>query len=177
MAANDTRPTAIRNLQTYLRQLSYHDPSITPPPIDGVFDTATEQSLRDFQVSRDLPPTGIADRALWELLYASYRSSLAENSPPVRMEIFPLTPPSATLKIGDRGFPVTALQHMLQELEHKYGALLPVEINGVFDSQTENALLAFQKQNALRPNGIVDRMTWNAVTDQYNVLFSSFPIE
>ena len=177
MAQNETRPTAIRNLQTYLRQLSYHDPTITAPPIDGILDSATQQSIRDFQVSRQLAPTGVADRALWELLYAAYRTSLAENMPPVRMEIFPLTPPSTSLKKGDRGFAVTALQHMLLELERKYGPLLSVAVNGSFDDTTEAAVRSFQKQNALRPDGIVDRMTWNAITDQYNVQFSAFPIE
>ena len=177
MAEYETQAQAIQNLQTYLRQLSYHDPSITAPPIDGIFDSTTQQSLKDFQVSQSLPPTGIADQALWELLYATYRSSLAQNAPPVRMEIFPLLPTDAVIRLGEEGFPVTALQWMLRELERKYGFLLSVEVTGVFDDTTQEAVRAFQSQNALRPNGIVDRRTWNEITDQYNVLFSGFPIE
>ena len=60
----ETQAQAIQNLQTYLRQLSYHDQSIKAPPIDGIFDTDTKQSLMDFQASRGLPPTGVADQAL-----------------------------------------------------------------------------------------------------------------
>ena len=177
MPEYETQSKAIQNLQTYLRQLSYHDESIKAPPIDGVFDSDTRQSIMDFQKSKDLPPTGIADQALWELLYATYRTSLAQNSPPVRMEIFPLLPQNQQYKEGDQGFVIAAMQYMLRELEGKFGFLLPVQVNGRFDAVTESALLAFQKQNALPPNGILDRLTWNEIADQYNVLFSGFPIE
>ena len=177
MAQIDTQNQAIRNLQTYLRQLSYHDQSITAPPIDGIFESDTEQSLKDFQTSKNLPPTGIADQALWELLYATYRTSVAQNSPPVRMEIFPLIPLNTEFKTGDRGFVIAAIQFMLRELESKYGFLLPIEVTGIYDEITEAAVTAFQKQNALQPNGIVDRLTWNDIADQYNVLFSKFPVE
>ena len=173
----ETETQALQNLQTYLRQLSYHDQAIKSPPIDGIFDADTQQSLMDFQASRGLPQTGVADQALWELLYATYRTSVAENSPPVRMEIFPLFPKNAQFKRGDRGFAVVALQWMLQELESKYGFLLAVQSTGEYDEITETAVRNFQKQNALPPSGILDRMTWNEIADQYNVLFSGFPIE
>ena len=177
MPQYETEAQAIQNLQTYLRQLSYHDANIKAPPIDGIFDTDTRQSLMDFQASKDLPQTGIADQRLWELLYATYRTSIAQNSPPVRMEIFPLLPLNAEFRKGDEGFVITALQWMLRELEAKYGFLLPIQVTGIFDEVTEEAVKDFQKQNALQPSGILDRMTWNEITDQYNVLFSGFPIE
>ena len=45
----DTEKDAVRNLQIFLRQLSYTDPDIIPPPIDAVFDTVTRDSLKSFQ--------------------------------------------------------------------------------------------------------------------------------
>ena len=72
---------------------------------------------------------------------------------------------------------ITALQWMLQELESKFGFLIPIQITGIFDDVTEEALRSFQKQNGLSPDGILDRLSWNEITDQYNVLFSGFPIE
>ena len=36
---------AIFNLQKYLRAISYADPRITRPPLDGIFDSATEESV------------------------------------------------------------------------------------------------------------------------------------
>ena len=52
---------AVQNLQTYLRRLSYACPEIPPPPVDGIFDSATECSLRAFQELNGLEPTGVAD--------------------------------------------------------------------------------------------------------------------
>ena len=177
MPQYDTQARAIRNLQTYLRQISYHDPAITQPPVDGILDTATRQSIRDFQGTQALPQTGVVDQALWELIYAAYRTSLAENTPPQRMEVFPLTPTDVSFTLGDRGFPVAAIQFMLRELEGNYGLLLPVEVTGEFTENTAEAVRSFQKQNGLKPNGRVDRSTWNELTDQYNVFFTGFPID
>ena len=177
MPQNPNEAAAIRNLQTYLRQLSYHNDAITAPPIDGVFASDTEQALRDFQADRGIPVTGVADQAVWELLYASYRASVAANSPPMRMDVFPTTPDRETLSLGAIGFPVLALQFMLGELERKYGFLLPVEQTGIYDAQTRDAVLAFQKQNALAPTGEVDKLTWNELTDQYNILYRRYPEE
>lgn len=177
MSQQNSPSVAVRNLQTYLRQLSYHDSAITAPPVDGILNSATQQSIRDFQVSRQLEPTGIADQLVWELIYAAYRASLAENTPPQRMEVFPLSPPNASFSLGDTGFPVTAIQFMLREAEANYGFLRNVEVSGTYTENTAEAVKAFQRQNGLRPNGIVDRITWNELTDQHNILFTSHAVE
>ncbi|MBE6633246.1 MAG: peptidoglycan-binding protein [Ruminococcaceae bacterium] len=177
MPKQNNQAIAIRNLQTYLRQLAYHNDAITAPPVDGVLNSATQQSIRDFQISRQLEPTGITDRLLWELIYASYRASLAENTPPQRMEVFPLTPLDASFSIGAAGFPVAAIQFMLREAEANYGFLRPVEVTGTYTENTADAVRAFQQQNGLRPSGIVDRATWNELTDQHNILFTGRAVE
>ncbi len=168
---------AIRNLQTYLRQLAYHDPSIQFPPIDGIFESDTRQALLDFQASKGLPQTGIADQAVWELLYAAYRASLAQNSLPTKLDVFPSTPQNMEYGPGAQGFPVASIQFLLRELERNYGFLAPVEITGIYDAATTQAVMDFQKQNALQPSGLVDRVTWNALADQHNVLFLKYEQE
>ena len=165
---------AIRNLQTYLRQLSYHDASISPPPVDGIFDTDTQKSLTEFQISRGLAPTGIADQAVWELLYALYRASLAENTAPLKMDVFPSHPKNMEYGPGAQGFAVSAVQYMLGELERNYGAIRPPLVSGIYDGATVLAVKEFQKQNALQASGLVDRVTWNEIVDQYNRLFGQF---
>ena len=167
---NQNEQEAIRNLQTYLRQLSHHDASITAPPIDGIYDRDTSQAIRDFQRSQNLAPTGIADQALWELLYANYRRSLAENAPAIKIDLFPPLPRDQTYTVGAVGFIIAAIQFMLRELESKYGGIELPEITGVYDGKTADAVRFFQQQNALRVNGLVDRATWNEIADQYNLL-------
>ena len=108
MPQHQNESEAIRNLQTYLRQIAYHDPGMTIPPVDGVFDSETKKALEEFQKEHGLPVTGIADQQVWEVLYAAYRSSLANNSTPLKMDIFPNYPPNMEYCSGTEGFPVMA---------------------------------------------------------------------
>lgn len=177
MPNRENEAIATRNLQRYLRQLSYDEKSITRPPIDGIFESDTRDALRAFQILKGLDPTGTADQETWELLYAAYLASLARNSPPRTVAIFSRSPDQVNLTVGSQGFPVTALQHMLTELTFQYSDLGDFEISGTYDEPTRGAVLAFQSHNVLEQTGNVDRLTWNQITDQYNVLFSKYPVE
>ena len=173
----ESESVAVRNLQTYLRQISYHESEITPPPIDGIFGSDTRRSLSEFQRSRGLPVTGTADKRTWDALYAAYRASLAANALPERVALFPLLPENYSFCKDCRGFAISALQYMLWELQHRYGEAHPVEITGIYDDATEAAVRRFQEQNALLPNGNTDRATWNAITGQYNMLIESEQVQ
>ncbi len=166
---------ATADLQRFLRQLSYHDPAITAPPVDGIFASATRQSLEEFQKRYGLPVTGIGDQATWDQLYAAYRLSLAQTSLPREMALFPQTRRPTVIRPGDSSFSVAAIQFMLRELEFDMGA--PIEISGRYDATTETAVRAFQAHAGLPTTGEVELATWNLLTDQYNVLFarSTYP--
>ena len=165
---NEAQATA--NLQRYLRQLSYHHPEITPPPIDGIFDSDTERSLREFQAMRGLPATGRADRRTWDELYTMYRASVAENEPPRTVAILPFVAGEILLQKGDEGFTINVLQYMLRELGESLAELEEVEINGVFDEKTARAVRLFRKQNGLPEGETVDLITWNTLVDSFNRL-------
>lgn len=164
---------AVEHLQRYLRQLAYWEEALPMPPVDGIFESRTEESLRAYQTSRGIPVTGSADQQTWERLYAEYRASLAAHSPPVQMSVFYLEPEGDRLTEGSVGFAVTALQYMLSELRRSYTALEEVEITGVYDEKTADAVRTFQSANRLPDEGGVGLMTWNVITAQYNTLFAS----
>ena len=165
---NEAQATA--NLQRYLRQLSYHHPEITAPPIDGIFERDTEKSLREFQAMRGLPITGCADRQTWDELYRMYRASIAENEPPRTVAILPFVAGEILLQKGDEGFTINVLQYMLRELGESLIELEEVEINGIFDDQTARAVQLFRKQNGLPEGETVDLVTWNTLVDRFNRL-------
>lgn len=177
MPDRNNEAAAIRNLQRYLRQISYDEESIKAPPIDGVFESDTRDALRSFQSLKGLPVTGTADQETWELLYAVYRASLAENSPPRTVAIFPRTPTNYELVLGNEGAVVMLLQYMLNELTHSYSDLGEIPLSGIYDTPTENAVSTFQSHNVLQKNGRVNRETWNQIADQYNSLFTRYPVE
>ena len=162
---------AVENLQRYLRQLSYGEPSIPKTPIDGIFASDTADALREFQRLRGLTVTGKADRETWERLYSDYRASLASNSPPRAILVFPLTPTGYRISPGSLGFAVEAIQRMLLELQHHYKELVGVTQTGVYDEQTQHAIRLFQERNSLPVDPGVGLLTWNALADQYNALF------
>ena len=64
-----TEREAIRNVQRYLRQLSYTDSEIPPVPVDGIFGEATSNSLMAFQQKNGLRVSGVADRESFDALY------------------------------------------------------------------------------------------------------------
>ncbi len=168
---------AVRNLQRYLRQLSYFEETIPDVPIDGIFDEQTAEALRSYQRMRGLPVTGSATHDTWDELYADYRASLAQSSPPRHIAVFPIEPYTHTLAEGDIGFPVTAVQYMLRELHQVYRDLGDVEVTGIYNAETARAVRIFQRKNRLRETGLVDPLTWNAIADQYNTLFGRLRTE
>ncbi len=63
-----------------------------------------------------------------------------------------------TVKRGNSGQPVRALQKRLTRLGHDPGA-----VDGIFGARTDSAVRSFQRANALTPDGIVGRNTWAAL--------------
>ena len=177
MTNHPNYPPSVERLQRYLRQLSYDEPTLQAPPIDGIFETQTEDALREFQRLRGIPITGSADQETWERLYDDYRASLAYNSPSRPILAFPLDPFGYVITSGSVGFPVLAVQYMLSELSYNYFGLSGIELSGVYDEQTQNAVRTFQSGNRLPVDGTVGLVTWNAIADQYNALFSKTNIE
>lgn len=164
---------AIENLQRYLRQLSFWNPEIPAPPIDGIWESRTEAALRAFQRLQGLPTTGVADQNTWNLLYDEYRISLAEHSPPNQILVFPFDPEGYMLTPDSIGFAVSSLQYMLRELHYHYSRLQDLEMTGIYDAPTVTAVKDFQEKNQLFPDGNTGLLTWNAIADQYNTLFSN----
>ena len=174
MTPNDFERDAILNTQTYLRHLAFHDERLGKQgsvPLDGIWDSATRDALIKFQETRGLPVTGTVDRATWDILKEAYDNSVAQNSPPAMLSLFPRYPQGFVIKKGDRGYLVSTVQHLLRELERLYyfdG--ISVEPNGVYDETTAKLVSDFQKRNNILATGNVDRETWDAMAVQHNLL-------
>ena len=62
---------------------------------------------------------------------------------------------------------VIELQKMLRLLARDNDAIPIIAVDGIYESETEGAVIAFQLQNGLEPSGIVDLATWTAITEEY----------
>jgi peptidoglycan hydrolase-like protein with peptidoglycan-binding domain len=160
-------------LQTYLRQLAYHDNDIPMIVIDGIFDTQTKEALRAFQRKYELLPTGLADRKTWDLLYAKYLESVNENSIAESILVFPQMPDGFYYKLGDEGYGVGIIQLILDSLDVYYD-FDPISIDQKFNEQTSRAIKKFQEINGIAPTGNVDKKTWNLLAEQMNFLHRDY---
>ncbi len=168
MATNErTENEARRNLQTYLRQLAYFDESIPLVPIDGNKGSDTTDAIRAFQARRGLPVTGVADQETWDAIYEEYLVSLEESAPPSRFSPFPSEPRDYALRVGDRGFAVAAVQHMLEEIS-VFFPIAVISVTGIYDEATRDAISELQVRYLLPVTGETDKLTWNALVRLYD---------
>ena len=62
---------------------------------------------------------------------------------------------------------VYIIQHMLEVVSQEINELGNVELNGVYDPATEEAVKNFQRISLIDPTGIVDATTFNRLANEY----------
>lgn len=154
---------AIFNLQKYLRAISFADTRVSRPPLDGIFDTATEDAVRSFQSSRGMNANGLVDRATWDAIYEEYKAldDYAE------LPFFPSAPESYTAKLGEESAFVGIIQVILRELSSLYDLFSNVEVNGIYDTATENAIRELQRASGLKITGELDKPTYKRLLNDF----------
>ena len=160
---------AVTNLQKYLRRLSFEDEfyDIPRPPIDGIFDSVTEDAVSDFQRKNGLAVTGVADKETWDRIFGEYMRVTENERMAQGLFIFPDTPEGYTISRGDALTLVRILQLLLLELRLTYDVFEDVTENGIYDERTEKAIRDFQRANLLPVTGEVDKKTWNRIVREY----------
>ena len=158
---------AIRNLQLYLRTLSFFDERIERVPIDGLYDTDTQRAVASFQRTRGLPETSVVDKQTWDALYAEYleiqRATERKPSP----SFFPSTPEGHVSEKGEQSAFIAVVQLMLRELSLIFDEIPELEIDGIFGDMTEEAVRAFQKASMLDVTGKIDLQTYNRLNNAF----------
>lgn len=163
-----TKPDAVRNLQRYLRRLSYENEEIPPIPVDGTFDTRTEEALSVYQRISSLPVTGRADKDTWDSLFADYSRLIRQKDQKRVPDFFPRVPADYETTLGERSSFITLLQWILGELKVIYDTIPEPYMSGIYDDATVAAVLEFQRIHRLPQNGRVNRQVWNRMTEEYN---------
>ncbi|MDX2216093.1 MAG: peptidoglycan-binding protein [Oculatellaceae cyanobacterium bins.114] len=141
--------SSVEQLQSQLATLGYYD-----GPITGFFGPLTEDAVIRFQQASGLTPDGIVGPAT--------QTALQRSRNPQSQSFNPSTPSvvdDGLLQLDDQGDAVTALQTRLQELGYYNGP-----ITGFFGSLTEDAVIRFQQDNGLTPDGIVGPATQSTLS-------------
>ena len=165
-------------IQTRLNRISNNYPAI--PKIndpEGVFGIDTQNAVRTFQEVFNLNASGEVDKATWYKIIQYYNGvkGLAELSGEGITISEAAVPFVGELIEGMSGIPVTTLQYYLTILAYFNGALAPVPRSGYFGAETVEAVERFQRFYGINPNGIVDNITWNAITKAYTDTVAALP--
>lgn len=104
--------------------------------LDGDFGCQTEAAVRAFQRQHHLRPNGIVDEKTWRALQTTVQAGARK------------------LRRGYMGADVREMQGLLQI--HGYA----IQRDGIFDYETEDAVLSFQRRHQLIPDGLVGPRTW-----------------
>lgn len=160
------RGAEVTAVQRRLRDLGYFNAQLT-----GYFGRATKEAVSRFQQAYLIQPDGIVGSETQSALFgsASATSQFFHNDslglpppPPLSGSSFPgrINPiPSAqVLRLGDRGPEVTNLQ---QELRQR--GFNPGRVDGVYGSQTQEAVRQFQRTRGLLDDGIAGGETLTAL--------------
>lgn len=138
--------SAVKALQSALIELGFLTGSA-----DGQFGSATEYAVISLQDKNGYPTTGVADANLQALIY----SGKPKNSKGVATEVKTLAPVSGVnVRLNDQGELVESIQVRLRELGYYTG-----ETTGVYDKATRTAVIAFQKKNAIKADGVAGTET------------------
>ena len=160
----------VSNLQYYIDFLSAYYETIPSLAVDGSFGPATKSAVEAVQRTFGLPVDGVAGEATWYALYNAYlgivRTVPLEYTEGVRVPF-----PGTVLRVGADSEDVRLLQEYLNVIAASYPSIPTVNPTGYFGPRTEEAVIAFQREFGLDPNGIVGAVTWEAITDIYESVF------
>lgn len=155
----DDEAAAIRSLQKRLRVISTVDERVPEVFIDGIYGEETVAAVTGFQKAYGLEPNGEVDMATHDAINAEYNAILRSR------EIFVGSPDFENMKdermsLGDAFDGVSALQILLRSLGG-YDDRFKVELTGIYNEETSEAVKYFQALRGLEQTAAVDRRLWN----------------
>lgn len=169
----------VRIAQLRLNRISRNYPAIPKiEVVDGIFGSDTDKAVRRFQEIFGLTADGIIGKSTWYYIRRIYNSvkRLSElDSEGVELEeITSLY--SDTLREGDTGDAVRDLQYYIDYLSDYYETIPPVAADGIYGPATRAAVIDIENTFGLVADGILDRMTWQAIYNAYLGIISTIPL-
>ena len=158
---------AVKNLQTYLRAISFFDDRIPRVPVDGIYESDTQRAVTEFQRTRGLPESAIVDKATWDAIYEEYSNIQRATERLPSPSFFPAEPRGHISKKGEKSSFIAIVQLMLRELSVIFDEIPEIIIDGVFGDETENAIKEFQRASLLDVTGQIDLETYNRLNNAF----------
>ena len=155
----------VRSLQTMLRVIGEdagQDRTVIP---HGFYGNNTRDAVSEFQRSRGLPATGVADENTWQRIVAEYPDALTRVGSAEPLQL--ILNPGQVIRMGESHPYLFLIQAMLTALEGAYGSIPAAPMTGVMDLPTADSLSSFQRLSRLPETGEVDKITWKHLARHY----------
>ena len=165
------RGVEVANVQYLIDYLSAFYNTIPELSVDGIYGPSTEAAIRAVQSTFSLPVTGRLDLDTWETVYRTYLGFVA-TIPIKYVEGNTIPYPGIPLRLGSSSDSVTLLQEYLNFVATAYPEIPTIPVTGYFGTQTQNAVLAFQRLFGIAETGTVAAATWLALTTAYSDLYN-----
>ena len=85
--------------------------------------------------------------------------------------------PGSPLRVGSTGSSVAAMQQKLNSLGTVFTGINRLAVDGRYGASTRNAVVRFQKQFSLNPDGVIGRLTWNSILAVENTVGTTSPTD
>ncbi len=164
----DEKSEAVREVQTYLRELSNLYKELPRLSVDGIYGDETREAVRIFQRMTGLTVTGDTDEETFTLLFRMYepvRKERIGESVLLPAEAFPL-------RLGDSGSHIRILQSVLDEIFS-----LHIPTDGFFGRTTEEGVRLAETRYGTPATGYVSRRLWQMLSADYSAIIAEkFPL-
>lgn len=141
--------------QYLLKVISNYYSEVPFVDLTGFFGKQTYEAIKAFQNAFGLVPDGIIGPLTWNRLYRVFLGIGSTTGLAVEY-------PGKLLTLGSRGDMVWLMQSYLQKISEEFDVPY-INADAIFGDATKNAVMAFQKEFGLTPDGIIGPQTWNRI--------------
>ncbi len=156
----------IRNLQHFLRLISYYYNTVPAVIPDGIFSPQTKESVSGFQRTFSLPVTGVVDFDTWNHIITIFNEISEYETEALLPQVFPAT--DFLINPGENPLCLYLIHSMLYSITTIFENFDNFNITGNHDEPSVNLVKDLQQLFNLEPNGIIDKKTFNMITSLYN---------
>ena len=181
-----TSSPLVSTLQLILNFIGEFYSEIPPVNQDGNFNAQTTNAVLAFQALFGLTTDGIVGPNTWNRLYQVYWNiediiTETPTTPPITPPVVPpVTPPTVPpntppypgtlLRVGSSGESVRVIQNHLNAISSQFPSIPRLSVDGAFGPITQSAVMAFQRQFGLVPDGIIGPITWAKIMEVFSGL-------
>ena len=165
----DNEKNPILQIQRILRYLQYDADGLAKIKPSGLYDDDTRDSVTQFQNKYGLAPTGIVDSETWDLLFKIEQARRDASQLAKGVKIFPMDS-SYYILPNSKDNNLFVIQYMLNEIRNHHDDMDEIEINGIYDKPTVDAIKTLQRKSLMDANGLIDSKTLNILSSEFERL-------